>query len=238
MASNAAFRPALVIVDVQEDFCPPSGSLAVAGGRDIIPTINLLLSLPFAIKVATKDFHPRDHISFASNHPPPNNIPFESMITISNPYNASETQSTRLWPDHCVQGTPGAEILPELDIGKVQHIVEKGQDRRVEMYSAFTDPFESPSVATSDLLKKLKDANISHVYIAGLAMDYCVKFTALDSAKAGFRTYVITEGTRAIDPGPDGWGATQKDLKLQGVPLVSIDGEEMKLVRHGSQSTP
>ncbi|KAF2737710.1 Isochorismatase hydrolase [Polyplosphaeria fusca] len=194
-----AFKPALVIVDVQEDFCPPNGSLAVPGGRDIVPTINKLLSLPFAVKIATKDFHPQDHISFASNHPPPNNVPFESMITIKNPENPDETEETRLWPDHCVQGTKGSELLPELDISQVQHIVEKGHDKRVEMYSAFADPFTKPNISRSNLAKLLSDAHISDVYVVGLAADYCVKFTALDAQKEGFKTWVVGEATKPVD---------------------------------------
>jgi nicotinamidase-related amidase len=158
------------------------------------------LSLPFVLKIATKDFHPQDHISFASNHPPPNNKPFESMFTIKNPLNHNESQETRLWPDHCVQGTKGAELLSELDINKVHHIVEKGQDKRVEMYSAFADPFTNPNVTRSRLAKLLKDKGITDVYVAGLAADYCVKCTALDAQKEGFKTWVVGEATRAVDP--------------------------------------
>ncbi|KAF2795244.1 Isochorismatase hydrolase [Melanomma pulvis-pyrius CBS 109.77] len=195
------FKPALVIVDVQEDFCPPHGSLAVQEGRDIVPALNELLSLPFAVKIATKDFHPPDHISFASNHPPPDNKPFASMYTITNPLNPEETQQTRLWPDHCVQGTKGAELVPELHVSKVHHIVEKGQDKRVEMYSAFADPFTNPNVSRSKLAQILHDEGITDVYVAGLAADYCVKFTALDARKEGFRTWVVGEATRPVDPG-------------------------------------
>jgi nicotinamidase-related amidase len=156
--------------------------------------------LPFILKIATKDFHPEDHISFASNHSAPNNKPFESTATITNPHNPDESQETRLWPNHCVQGTKGAELLPELHVSKVDHIVEKGQDKRVEMYSAFADPFTSPCVARSDLAKKLRDAAITDVFVVGLAADYCVKFTAIDSSKEGFKTWVIGEATKAVDP--------------------------------------
>jgi nicotinamidase-related amidase len=162
--------------------------------------LNELLSLPFVLKIATKDFHPQDHISFASNHPPPNNKPFESMFTIKNPLNHNESQETRLWPDHCVQGTKGAELLSELDVSKVHHIVEKGQDKRVEMYSAFADPFTNPNVARSKLAVLLKDQGITDVYVAGLAADYCVKCTAQDAQKEGFKTWVVGEATRAVDP--------------------------------------
>lgn len=209
-----------------------NGSLAVAGGRDIAETVNRLLSLPFALKIATKDFHPRDHVSFASNHPPPNNKPFESVITIANPLNPSETETTRLWPDHCVQGTPGSELVPELDVGKVDHIVEKGQDKRVEMYSAFADPFRNPTVTRSKLADTLGNGGITHVYIVGLAMDYCVNFTAVDSAKEGFTTYIVQEGTKAVDP--SNWDNTKSQLEAEGVALVSVDGEEVNRVKNSA----
>ncbi|KAF4630294.1 hypothetical protein G7Y89_g7848 [Cudoniella acicularis] len=122
--ASSNFKPALIIVDLQEDFCPPNGSLAVPNGRTIIPTVNKLLTLPFALKIATKDWHPADHISFASNHA--NKKPYVDFTTIVNPANASETYETRLWPDHCIQNTPGAELVKELEVEKVDKIVEKG----------------------------------------------------------------------------------------------------------------
>ncbi|KAF2273116.1 Isochorismatase hydrolase [Westerdykella ornata] len=194
------FKPALIVVDLQEDFCPPDGALAVQGGRDIVPLVNDLLTLPFHAKVATKDYHPPDHISFASNHEPPNNVPFISVITIKNPLNAEEVEETRLWPDHCVRGTKGAELIPELDTSKFDHIIEKGQDKRVEMYSAFADPFLSPTVSRSELAPILHDAGVTDVYIVGLAADYCVKYTAVDARKHGFNTWVVGDATRAVDP--------------------------------------
>ncbi|KAF2027718.1 Isochorismatase hydrolase [Setomelanomma holmii] len=224
-----SFKPALVIVDVQEDFCPPSGALAVAGGRDIVPAINELLSLPFAIKVATKDFHPPDHISFASNHAAPNNKPFESTVKITNPHNPDESQKTRLWPDHCVQGTKGSELLPELDISKVDKVVEKGQDKRVEMYSAFADPFKSPCVARSDLAKTLKDTGITDVFVVGLAADYCVKFTAIDAQKEGFKTWIVEEATRAVDP--SSLDDVHKEYEKVGVSVIKTDSAELKKLR-------
>ncbi|KAF2852446.1 pyrazinamidase/nicotinamidase-like protein [Plenodomus tracheiphilus IPT5] len=224
-----SFKPALVVVDMQEDFCPPNGALAVTGGRDIIPTINTLLNLPFILKVATKDFHPNDHISFASNHPAPNNKPFESTAIITNPHNPSESIETRLWPDHCVQGTPGADLVPELDVSKIECVVEKGQDKRVEMYSAFADPFTSPCVARSDLAKTLRDAGVTDVYCVGLAADYCVKFTALDAQKEGFRTWVVGEAVKAVDP--SSLEQVHKEYEKAGVEVVEVDGEEVRRVR-------
>lgn len=99
-----------------------------------------------------------------------------------------------------MQGSKGADLLPELDLGKIDHIVEKGQDKRVEMYSAFADPFKSPRVTESNLAKTLRDADVTDVFVVGLAADYCVKYTAIDSAKEGFKTWVIGEATKAVDP--------------------------------------
>lgn len=193
-----------------------------------MPAINELLSLPFALRVATKDFHPPDHISFASNHPAPNNKPFVSKATIKNPLNPAETQETQLWPNHCVQGSKGAELLPELDVSKVDHIVEKGQDKRVEMYSAFADPFPSPC-SQSDLADTLKKAGITDVYVAGLAADYCVRFTALDAQKNGFKTWVIGEATKAVDP--SSLDEVYEGYKEAGVKVVEKDGAEVRRVR-------
>lgn len=198
-------------------------------GRTIAPIINSLLSLPFHIRIATKDFHPPDHISFASNHAAPNNKPFESSATITNPLNASESQTTRLWPDHCIQGTKGAELIPELDVAKVDHVVEKGQDPRVEMYSAFADPFRSPCVSRSGLAERLKEEGVTHCYVVGLAMDYCVRWTAVDAAKEGFETVIVNEGTKAVDP--ESWDEVAGKLKKEGVRMVTIDGEEVKMVK-------
>ena len=198
----------------------------MTGGRDIVPILNELLRLPFALKVATKDFHPRDHISFASNHPPPNNKPFESMLTIQNPLNLEESQETRLWPDHCVQGTEGSELLPELDVSKVDGIIEKGQDKRVEMYSAFADPFTNPCVSQSGLAEKLWQAGITDVFIAGLAADYCVKYTALDAQKNGFKTWVVGEATKAVDP--SSLDDVYKEYEKAGVRII---GKEDAIVQ-------
>lgn len=207
----------------------------MAGGRDIVPAINEFLDYTFALRVATKDFHPRDHISFASNHPAPNNKPFESTVTISNPHNPEEKQETRLWPDHCIQGTKGAELLPELHTVKVDHIVEKGQDKRVEMYSAFADPFKSPCVAKSGLAETLHKAGITDVYVVGLAADYCVKHTAIDAQKEGFKTWVVGEATRAVDP--SAMDEVLKEYERHGVKVINKDDAQMLRVKNLPKQT-
>lgn len=211
-----------------------NGALAVQGGRDIVPLINELLSLPFTLKVATKDWHPQDHISFASNHPAPNNKPFESIITIENPLNPEETQVTRLWPDHCVQGSKGAELLPELEVSKVDCIVEKGQDKRVEMYSAFVDPFTNPCVSQSGLAQTLRDAEITDVFIVGLATDYCVKYTALGAQKEGFKTWVVGEATKAVDP--SAMAEVREEFQKAGVQVIGKNDAPLRHVRDQGQS--
>lgn len=225
-------KSALIIVDFQEDFCPPNGALAVEGGRDIADTINSLMEMPgIALRIATKDWHPRNHISFASNHSAPNNKPFESIFTIANPENPEEKEETRLWPVHCVQDTKGAELIPELNTSKVDHIIEKGQDSRVEMYSAFKAPFDNPRIAESGLAKLLRDENITHVYCVGLALDYCVRCTAVDAAKEGFETFIIKEACRPVDQAVPNTAEFKKQLVDKGVKLVSIDDDVVKRLR-------
>ncbi|KAG2169138.1 hypothetical protein VTO58DRAFT_103342 [Aureobasidium pullulans] len=226
-----SIKAALIIVDLQEDFCPPKGSLAVTDGRSIAPVINDLLKLPWTLRVATKDMHPKDHISFASQHPPPNNKPFESSITIANPHNPEETQTTNLWPDHCVAGSPGSELIPELDVGRLDDVVEKGQDKRVEMYSAFCTPFLNPKIVETGLAKTLKEKGVTHVFCVGLAADFCVKATAIDAAKEGFETVVIREGTKGVEQGDEADKKLAQELKENNVKMVSVDGPEVAKVR-------
>jgi nicotinamidase-related amidase len=200
-----------------------------------VPTINEFLAYPFAIKVATKDWHPQDHISFASNHSAPDNKPFESTLTVKNPHNPDETQETRLWPDHCVQGTKGAELLPELDADKIDHIVEKGQDKRVEMYSAFADPFRSPCVAKSGLADVLRKADVTDVYVVGLAADYCVKYTAIDAQEEGFKTWVVGDATKAVDPST--MDQVHEEYEEAGVTVIGKDDAQVQKVRDYVQRT-
>ncbi|KAI1331365.1 isochorismatase [Xylariaceae sp. FL0255] len=201
------FRPALIVVDVQEDFNPPNGSLAVPGGRDIAEPINKLLALPsFVLKVATKDWHPANHISFASNHASAS--PFTSTAEVIHPSDASQSYTTRLWPIHCVQDTAGAALIPELDTTHLDAVIEKGTDRRVEMYSAFYDPFK---VSDSGLAELLRKHRVTDVYVVGLAADYCVAATAEDAAREGFKTFLVEECTRPVDSASGAWVGALRD---------------------------
>lgn len=193
--------------------------------------VNALLRLPaFVTRIATKDWHPPDHISFASNHP--GKQPFVDFCTVVNPYNPKESYETRLWPVHCVQRTAGAELVPELERSLVDRVIEKGTDARVEMYSAFYDPFTSPRVSDSGLLGVLREKGVTDVYVVGLAGDYCVKHTALDAVAEGFRTFVVEEGTRAVDAAS--WDECRRDIEGRGVKVVSVHGPEVGLLTGGS----
>lgn len=213
------------------------GSLAVSGGRDLAPLINSLVSLPgFVIKIATQDFHPPSHISFAPNHPPPNNKPFESSVDMRNWVSGKdvETVKQRLWPVHCVQGTPGAEFIEEFRHDEVDVVVQKGMDKRSEMYSVFADAFgnfECVGTGVShDVVQLLRAKQVSHVFVVGIAGDFCVRCTALDAVKAGFPAYVVEDATRCVDP-DRGWQDTVKEFGLAGVRKVSASGPEISRVK-------
>lgn len=208
---------------------PQNGPLAVPSALSIIPTLNNLLRYPFTAKIATQDWHPQTHISFASNHSAPCNIPFDSETTIANPLNPAEKITTRLWPDHCVQNTPGANLHPELDVSLFDEIVRKGSDQRVEMYSAFAAPFEDPVVAESELDGLLRAKGVTDVFVVGLALDYCVFHTACDAAKRGYRTWVVEDATRIISE--DGREGVRDGFKASGVEVVALDGKEVRRVQ-------
>lgn len=166
----------------------------------------MLKSSFFDIKVATQDWHPQDHISFASNHEPPNNKPFESFIDMPNLVagKPQESMKQRLWPVHCVQGTKGAELVDGLATDHVDIFIKKGTDARVEMYSAFADSFGNLTAGAGgvneDLAYILMDKSVTDVYVVGIAGDYCVKYTAIDAAKAGFSVTLVSDVQRCVDP--------------------------------------
>ncbi|KAJ5095712.1 hypothetical protein NUU61_005068 [Penicillium alfredii] len=235
MDSDGSFVPALIVVDMQEDFCPPNGSLAVQDGRSIAPVINSLLSQPgFVARIATQDYHPADHISFATNHPAPNNRPFESMVAVQNPApgKSAETKPQQLWPVHCVADSPGAAIIPEIDIRRIDTFVHKGRHSQVEMYSAFADAFgnRDPAVTAQSvnlaIAAVLAAKRVTDVFVVGLAGDYCVKCTAVDAVKAGFRSWVVEEGTKCVVPAS--WEKTKEELGAAGVSVIRADDAVVK----------
>lgn len=203
---------ALLIIDVQNDFCE-GGSLAVSGGKSLIEPINSLIkSKRWDLVIASQDWHPESHISFASNHH--GKEPF-SQQTIEAPDGSSRSFKTTLWPNHCVQGTFGAAFVDGLNVDAFDAVVHKGQHQSSEFYSAFKDVFQ---LNESELLSILKSHNIKEVEIVGLAYDFCVMHTALDAAQAGFKTVVNTKYTKSI--GEESANEATKALKSAGVILI------------------
>ncbi|WP_375777806.1 bifunctional nicotinamidase/pyrazinamidase [Bradyrhizobium sp. ma5] len=184
----AAIKPddgsALLVIDVQNCFLP-GGSLAVKDGEQVVPVINKIAK-SFANVVMTQDWHTPGHVSFASVHA--GKKPFE---TVDLAYGKQV-----LWPDHCVQGTDGASLSKELAIPQAELIIRKGFHKDVDSYSAFT---EADGKTTTGLAAYLKARNVERVFVAGLATDFCVAWTALDARKAGFETYVVEDACRGID---------------------------------------
>jgi nicotinamidase-related amidase len=192
-------------------------------GRDVPPRINKLLKLDFKQKIATGDSHPRDHISFASQHH--GEEPYASIHTIYNPEapikDDAEYQIINLWPDHCVKGTRGADFIPELDVSRFTSFINKGEDRRFEALSGFGPPFRKPAVNMSGLSTLLSESGIKRVYVCGLALDYCVKATAIDAADLGYDTFVLEDATKAIDTSRRGMEETRSAMEAHGVELIT-----------------
>lgn len=175
---------ALLIVDIQNDFCP-GGALAVPDGDSIIPVTNKLID-HFNIIIQTQDWHPAGHSSFASAHPGKN--PYD---TIEMDYGLQV-----LWPDHCVQGTTGAEFHPSLNTKKTQVIIRKGFRKEIDSYSTF---FENDQKTTTGLTGYLKQRGITDLFVVGLATDFCVKWSVLDGIDEGFSMHIVKNAVRGID---------------------------------------
>ena len=175
---------ALLVIDLQNDFCP-GGALEVPNGDTIIPTINEL-SEEFDIVLQTQDWHPAGHSSFASSHK--GKEPFE---TTEMPYGTQV-----LWPDHCVQGTEGAAFHPDLKTNRSQLVIRKGFRKQIDSYSAF---FENDDETTTGLTGYLRDRGVDSLYVVGLAADFCVKWSVLDGIKEGFDLFVVEDAVKGID---------------------------------------
>src|SRR5947208_12067990 len=174
----------LLVIDVQNDFCP-GGALAVPDGDAVVPLINALLP-HFAQVILTQDWHPAGHASFASSHP--GRRPFETI--------EAEYGLQTLWPDHCVQGTEGAAFHPGLDLERVELIIRKGYRAAIDSYSAFR---ENDRTTPTGLAGYLRERGFARVVLCGLATDYCVLYSAIDAAEAGLATAVELSACRAID---------------------------------------
>ena len=174
---------ALLVIDLQNDFCP-GGALAVPEGDQIVPLVNHL-SQRFQHVILTQDWHPRGHISFASSHP--GTQPFTTIEV------AYGTQT--LWPDHCVQGAPGADFHPGLDVPHAELILRKGFRRQIDSYSAF---LEDDHKTPTGLASYLRERGLKRLFLCGLAYDFCVRYSATDGTAAEFECLVIEDATRAV----------------------------------------
>jgi nicotinamidase/pyrazinamidase len=183
MSGNSA----LIIVDVQNGFISETRELPVPGGAEVVPVINALMPL-FPIRVATQDWHPRDHRSFASQHP--GKKPYDQGMLGGLPQT--------FWPDHCVQGTRGAELHPDLDQTRIQAVIRKGYDPMVDSYSGFSD---NAGQNPTGLDGYLRGRGVTRIYIAGLTLDYCVRWSSLDARRLlpEAQVFVIVDATRPVD---------------------------------------
>lgn len=197
---------ALLIVDVQNDFIP-GGALAVSEGDLIVPIINQLQE-KFQHVIATQDFHPSDHGSFTIQHPGKN--PGEMIELAGLPQ--------VLWPIHCVQGSQGADFHPELETKSWEMIFQKGKNPEVDSYSGF---FDNARRGDTGLAAYLQENQIDTVFVCGLALDYCVKFTALDAKSLGFETYLIEDATRAVNLSPTDGELAIQEMKEKGIHIIS-----------------
>jgi nicotinamidase/pyrazinamidase len=194
----------LIVVDVQYDFLP-GGALAVPDGDAVIAPINRLAKA-FRHVVLTQDWHPEQHASFASSHS--DKQPFDMTELHYGPQ--------VLWPDHCIQGTPGAEISRDLEIPHAQMVIRKGYNAKIDSYSGFK---EADRETSTGLAGYLKERGFRRVFCAGLALDFCVAWTALDAAEAGFETYLIEDASRAIDANGS-LAKAKADLEAADVRLI------------------
>lgn len=187
---------ALLVIDVQNDFLPPKGSLAVLGGLDILPVIReVITKFPLSRRFATQDYHPKDHCSFVENG--------------------------GMWPEHCVEGTYGVNLHHSID-GLFGEVITKGIFSNADAYSCFYDEMGSPSLVTTHFKKKKFDT----LFICGLATDYCVKSTVLDSIKDGFKVYVIRDAIAGVDLNEGDVTAAIEEMKKAGAVFINSDQME------------
>ncbi len=215
-ANSKATKSALIIVDMQNCFVSGEDktvhSLAVNGGRDIVKGINQFQD-KFDLIVATYDWHPAGHVSFASSH---DKKPFTEI-------ELEDGTKQALWPDHCVQNTKGAELIPELNQTKITKRVYKGSHKRVDSYSGF---FDNAKKGFTDLDEYLKANSVTDVYVVGLAADFCVKFTALDSIFLKYNTYFVKDLTKAVFP-ENIEISTYKALREAGVEILESSSVDL-----------
>ncbi|MCL4153030.1 UNVERIFIED_CONTAM: hypothetical protein GTU68_007365 [Idotea baltica] len=205
----------LILVDIQNDFLP-GGALAVNEGDQIVTLVNEIQPL-FPLVVATQDWHPADHGSFAANH---SGKKIGQIIDLNG-------LDQILWPTHCVQGSTGAEFVKTLKLDQIDEIFQKGTDQQIDSYSGFFDNGHRKATGLGDYLS---ESGVTNVYIVGLATDYCVKFTALDAKALGFETYLIEDGCRGVNLQPGDVSAAIEEMRTAGVNIIqSVDLLSTKL---------
>ena len=195
---------ALLIIDLQNDFCP-GGALAVQEGDTIIPLINTLATR-FSHTILTQDWHPTQHISFATTHP--GTQPYQQ---IQAPYGPQT-----LWPDHCLQNTPGADFHPALQIPHAELILRKGFRKQIDSYSAF---LENDHLTPTGLAGYLRERSLSRLFLCGVAYDFCVRYSAIDGKNLGFETIVLEDATRPVNL-PNSVAETNAALAATNIPRI------------------
>jgi len=209
-------KRALILVDIQNDFVP-GGALAVAEGDKVVPVANRIQNA-FDLIVATQDWHPANHGSFASQHPgkkPGDVIDLNGIPQV-------------LWPDHCVQDSKGAEFHPKLDIKRVAKIFQKGVDPAIDSYSGF---FDNGHRRGTGMAEYLRSQNLTDIYIAGLATDYCVKYTTLDGRTLGFNVSLIEDACRGVNLNPGASATAIDQMRAAGVHVVNSEDLAPTVVR-------
>ena len=199
---------ALLLVDLQNDFMP-GGALAVPNGHEVVPLANQLMPF-FDIVIATQDFHPAHHKSFASEHPGKN--PGDIIIL--------EGIEQILWPDHCIQNQSGSKLVDNLEISSIHAIFHKGTDLKIDSYSAF---FDNGHRHSTELDVFLKSKNVGAVFLLGLATDYCVKYSALDAQHLGFSTHVIIDACRPVEINAGDCQKAIDDMKKAGINIATSE---------------
>lgn len=200
-------KKALIMVDLQNDFCR-GGHLAVPGGDEVITLANQIQP-HFDLVIATQDWHPHDHMSFAINHP---DYGIGDVIIV-------DDIPQVLWPEHCIQQSKGAEFHPELETQHIHKIFHKGIDKKIDSYSAFFDNAHKRKTGLGDYLR---EENVSDVYIMGLATDYCVKYSALDAIHQGFNVFVIKDACRGVELNPGDIEHAYAEMQAAGVHFISV----------------
>ena len=202
----------LILVDIQNDFCP-GGALAVSEGNAVVTIANQLMP-KFELVVATQDWHPVNHKSFASQN---------EDLTIGDVFELNGLPQI-VWPDHCVQNTHGSEFVSDLNRDLITKVFPKGTDPEVDSYSGF---FDNDHRGATGLAAYLKDKNVTEVFVMGLATDYCVKFTALDAVQLGFKTKLVLDGCRGVELNAGDIEKAIEEMKHAGVEIVrSIEIEK------------